>query len=750
MLSFFHSNSLWGRVVLAGLILVSAMAAHGQGPAAGAGWCGFDRVQADAFAHQPGAEAAYRQFLAQAARLAAAQPRGPLAAAPDVTVPVVVHLVFSSVGGTPTGISDAQVADALRILNLDFSKTNPDTAAIIPAFVGRAANVGFRFRLAKIDPTGNCTTGITRHLSWNGSASSDEQLKREVHWDPARYLNIWVVDGIGTGLGGVLGYAYLPCTGGPLDGVVILKRQFGTIGSASGNTSPRALSHEVGHYFGLNHTWGPTNDAGLPGNCATDDGIADTPNTIGTYACNLAFTSCTDPATNQPILANVQNYMDYAACPNMFTTGQRAVMRAALALGCRGALTTAANLLATGTNDGYQPPAGGCPLTVSIGVDQRQVCANQSGGPRYFSGFGSSDALNAAGAAVQWAFPGGVPASSTSRIERVGYPTPGIYPVTLTITPAGGPPVTRTEPNWMQVGGAGTGLAGPLSESFESPGFPNNFGPADLRSWVPDTLRRPPAFRWQRRSGGPLVAANGAACLTVPNNPVDGTSPTFTAIVSPALDLSTLKGPGRAAQLTFRTAWARHPTAIYSGNDELLVQYGTDCEVYANVTGQTFYSSQLQPPGQAAQAGFVPTSAQQWATLTLPLNPQYIGPATWVRFQFKSSGGNSFYLDQVRIQDPAVTATAAEARARRAIAVYPNPLTAETAVHFTLATPETAAVQLTDLLGRPVAQGPARAYGAGPQAVRMPVAGGASLAAGVYLVRLTLGEQVFTTRVLVD
>ena len=723
----------------------------GSGP--GRGWCAFDSVQAAAFARQPGSKAAYHQFLAQAAQLAS-QPRGPLGAAPDVTVPVVVHIVFSgtSNSGFTTGITDAQVADALRVLNLDYSKTNPDTISVIPAFVSRVANVGFRFRLAKLDPTGNCTTGITRTYNTSAYANiasdSTDALKRLVRWDPSRYLNVWVVNGISGSLG-VAGYAYLPCNGGVADGIVILNQYFGTIGTASGNANRHVLSHEVGHYFGLQHTRGNSPTPGVASNCGLDDGIADTPNTSGTYTCNLAYSPCTDPATSQPILANVQNFMDYASCPNMFTTGQRAVMRAALTLGCRGTLTTPGNLTATGTADGYQPPAGGCPAAVAIGVDQRQVCANQSGGPRFFIGYGNSDALNAPGARVQWAFPGGVPATSTGLVARVSYPTPGLYDVTLTITPAGGAPVTRTEQRFMQVGGPGTGLSGAVSESFENPAFPYSFGPVDLRNWRPDTLNSRPALRWQRTSGGTLVAADGTACLVVPNEQVQANQAHYSAITSPALDLSALKGPGRAAQLSFRTARAGSLAVPGSVDDELAVQYGTDCEVYSNTTGQVYYTGNLQVPGQTPRNGFVPTSGQQWTTIALTLNPQYIGPATWVRFQFTSKGGNPFYLDKVRIADPNALGTSAEALARRAIAVYPNPLTAETAVHFTLAAPETAAVQLTDLLGRPVAQVPPRAYGAGPQAIALPKSGGA-LAAGVYLVRLTLGEETFTTRVLVE
>ena len=86
----------------------------------------------------------------------------------------------------------------------------------------------------------------------------------------------------------------------------------------------RSLTHEIGHYFGLPHTWGGSNTPGLPSNCGLDDGIADTPNTTGSQNnCNLSFSPCTDPVTNLPILANVQNYMDYSTCTRMFNRQPR-------------------------------------------------------------------------------------------------------------------------------------------------------------------------------------------------------------------------------------------------------------------------------------------------------------------------------------------------------------------------------------------------------------------------------------------
>ena len=226
-------------------------------------------------------------------------------------------------------------------------------------------------RLARLDPNGNCTTGITRTYSTDTNIG-DDRVKSLMTWDQNKYLNIWIC----TSANGAGGYAYLPCTGGAGDGIVIRNAQFGSIGTSGGsNLSIRSLTHEIGHYFGLPHTWGGSNTPGLASNCSLDDGIADTPNTIGSQAsCGAAYGGGTVLTSFNPCgpLANVQNYMDYSSCARMFTLGQRAVMRAALALGCRQPLVSPANLLATGTNDGYT--AGTCAPVVAFEASAAVVC----------------------------------------------------------------------------------------------------------------------------------------------------------------------------------------------------------------------------------------------------------------------------------------------------------------------------------------------------------------------------------------
>jgi PKD repeat protein len=693
--------------------------------------CAFDSAQQAAFARQPGAAAAYQAFLRQVASLPAAA-RARLLAAPDVTVPVVMHIIHNGGG---SNISDAQVYDAVRVINQDYSKTNPDTASVIPFFRPRYANIGFRMRLAQLDPNGNCTTGITRTYSTDTNIG-DDRVKSLIVWDQSRYLNIWICENAN----GAGGYAYLPCSGGSGDGIVIRNAQFGSIGTSGGsNQAVRSLTHEIGHYFGLPHTWGGTNTPGLPSNCGIDDGIADTPNTIGSSGgCNVNFSPCTDPVTGQPVLANVQNYMDYATCTRMFTLGQRAVMRASLQLTCRQALTSAANLLATGTNDGFV--GGNCAPRVAFLPAATVIC---EGSTVSFDDYSYNADLNAPGTVYAWQFPGGVPATSSLRNPAVTYPTGGIYSVTLTITTAAGVSGSATRAGLMQVIGGNSGLIAPVVESFENPGFPNNFASGDLRNWSNSANSTASAARWLRMTNSPggLQASDGVACLAVRSSLLP--AGTVTRLVSPNVNLSGFAAANPPV-LTFDRAYALRPTAI---NEFLSVQFSSDCGQTWQ-TQRTIFPNDLNTRDTLRVIGYTPKAASDWQPLTIPIAPGFLNSRFQFRISMSSNGGNNVYLDKVGIALPAVLASRAAANTA-AWRVFPNPMTAETVVEFSLAAPGPVEFRLTDLLGRLVLPAQHAAGRAGLQTLPLLPAGATRLAAGVYVAELQTASARWTSKVVI-
>lgn len=257
-------------------------------------------------------------------------------------IPVVVHIIYND---SYSNISNTQVYSAITAINEDFNANNSDYNQVVSAFTSIKSDVELTFILASKDPEGNTTSGITRTYS-DLTESAGENVKGLIMWDPDMYLNIWVVDNIESGAGA---YAYYPGTApAGAEGIVCSHTQFGTSGtSSSGNYNSTTLTHEIGHYLNLPHTWGSTNDPGLESNCDTDDGVADTPNTIGNlYGCNTSQSTCGS-------LDNVQNFMDYTSCTNMFTEGQRSRMHAALhsSQGGRVNLWQHENLLATGVEE---------------------------------------------------------------------------------------------------------------------------------------------------------------------------------------------------------------------------------------------------------------------------------------------------------------------------------------------------------------------------------------------------------------
>lgn len=245
-----------------------------------------------------------------------------LRAAPRVTIPVVVHVVFKT---DEQKISPKQVASQITVLNRDFGAKNPDRAKAPAVWKGLVTDARIQFTLAKKAPDGSKTSGITYTQTRRASFTDDDAVKFAAQggidiWNPKKYLNIWVC-----GLQPYLGYAQFP--GGPArtDGVVILFTAFGTTGTAAAPFNlGRTATHEVGHWLNLRHVWADTED------CSGSDLVADTPNSEGPNYGKPRFPRVT--CNNGPNGDMFVNYMDYVDDDTMvmFTAQQVLRMRTAL------------------------------------------------------------------------------------------------------------------------------------------------------------------------------------------------------------------------------------------------------------------------------------------------------------------------------------------------------------------------------------------------------------------------------------
>ncbi len=606
-------------------------------------------------------------------------------------VPVVFHIIHNN---GPENISDTQVHDAMRILNEDFNKENADWPGVKPEFLGIVADVGIEFRLARKDPQGNCSSGITRTVS-TLTYEGNQAMKGLIQWPRNRYLNIWVAASAGGP--NVGGYAILPAAAQWLatqDGIVMNHTFVGSLGTGSTQRS-RALTHEVGHWINLEHTWGGSNTPGLAGNCSDDDGVADTPNTVGSQNCNVNNISCGS-------LNNVENFMDYSFCFKMFTEGQKARMIAALNSGTaqRNNLNTPANLTLTGVE--------GVP----------QLCA---------AAFGSSMDLICAGGVVTfndmsyhgvtsrtWSFPGGDPSSSTDPNPVVTYGQAGTYAVTLTVSD-GSNDLSITSADQITVLPV-PGQAPPVVEGFEG------FSTLDESSWA--VLNPNSNNTWSLTTA---AATNGNNSIRIVNTAAMNGQ--MDELVSGTIDMS----DATAIHLDYRYAYAQRAT----GNDDRLRVYAS------NNCGETWALRQqlrgintLNTAGGPVSGSFVPNGPAQWGYSEVTnMGSTYHVADFRLRFEFESAGGNNVYLDDININGMPVSIQEL-ASGDVGLMVAPNPAEGEAWVMFDLDRNEQVSLDLYDVLGRTVMQLHHGTMGAGAQRLPLPVEG---LQSGMYLIRMQHG-----------
>lgn len=542
-------------------------------------------------------------------------------------IPVVFHVIHQN---GPENISDEQIKDQIAILNRDYNAQN-DTSVIIDSFKPLVANCDIEFRLATKDPSGNCTSGITRHVS-SLTTTGDHAVKSIVHWPPNMYLNIYVV----SNAAGLAGHALLPYAADSLpqwDGIVMSHNYVGSIGTSSVSTSVVG-SHEVGHYLNLQHVWGGNNVPNFPylpvsdgGNCNYDDGVGDTPNTIGNQSCNLSANSCGS-------LDNVQNFMDYSYCGAMFTLGQKTRMHACLnsTVADRNNLWSPANLIATGVD---VPSQDLCEAIIS--VDRNVVCV---GDTLVFmdKSYHKIDSR-------LWNFYGGVASSLTDSITKVTYSTPGIYDVKLKVkNGVDSDSIYKTQ--YITVVSSSP-TENFLVEDFETqPTFPNN-------TW---SLEENDS-NWHSTN---TVGYNSNNSLMYGNFYTSGK----VSLISKTIDLSNYS----SVEVQFDYAYAQKEA---NSTDKLRIYYSNDCgKTWVLVKTYTLFP--LLTKLSSDTNYFVPQSNSEWKSGTVSVSNLFQVSNFQVKFEFTgTSKGNNIYIDNINVIDPA-TASLNE-NLEDKIKIYPNP-----------------------------------------------------------------------------
>ncbi|MDW8274195.1 MAG: M43 family zinc metalloprotease, partial [Chitinophagales bacterium] len=252
-------------------------------------WCGADRIGAELFSTNPDLQNDILKKEDELRKFTQGYKSSNPARSNDslLIVPVVFHVIHNYGN---ENISDEQILSGLSVLNRTFRKRHPDTATIEAIYKPLAADCEIEFRLARKDPKGRCTSGINRIVSPLTSVG-DHSVKNFIQWDPAKYLNVYVVKQIPN----LAGHCLMPSQAAAKpewDGIVISHQYLGNIGTSNEQRSV-VMAHEAGHYLNLYHIWGGNNVPGyyyLPVgqavNCTIGDEVDDTPPTIGWSVCS--------------------------------------------------------------------------------------------------------------------------------------------------------------------------------------------------------------------------------------------------------------------------------------------------------------------------------------------------------------------------------------------------------------------------------------------------------------------------------
>jgi PKD repeat protein len=617
------------------------------------------------------------------------------------TIPVVFHVIYSD---EESNISSDVILEELQILNEDYNGQNPDFGDVIPPFEGIKSDVQVEFKLAQYDPDGICTPGITRTFSVLSEEANDN-VKSLISWPRNKYLNIWLVKNIDFGGGGsgiILGYAYFPsyfsganALPAYLDGIV-------TRGDAIGNNANfggRTISHEAGHWMSLHHPWG---DGPIQTDCGNDF-VSDTPTTKGQPSgCNLAANTCSS-------LDNVQNYMNYADCPVMFTNGQSDRMHAALnsSIAQRNQLWTASNLENTGV---FEVPFL---CAADFAVSKNLICLGNE--IQFFDQSYNSEIVS-----WEWAFEGGTPSTSSEENPLVVYNEGGFHSVTLTVSD-GGNEATITKSDIVNI--LPVGVATPYNETFdEVSAIPNS-------DWF---VISGDNNKWKLTTD---AAAVGDKSVYLRNR-IQGEDEKD-ELISSTVDLSSFAD----GVLSFKFAFAKKTD---DDSDKMRVRITRNCgETWAvKKTLKASTGTLVTAPNEFSD--FIP-DAEEWGEVSINLSSLYYIDNFRYKFEFTNGGGNNVYIDDIKIFDPTTVGINEVNKRALNYQVYPNPVNNQLNIEFNLLEKTAILGEIYDVTGRKVKTLFNNDYSLGTHRLDFDTS---DLKAGLFFVKISLEGESFTKRVI--
>ncbi|MFH1004849.1 MAG: M43 family zinc metalloprotease [Bacteroidota bacterium] len=597
-----------------------------------------------------------------------------------LTIPIVFHVVWRT---SNENIPDSRLQTCIDALNLNFRKKNTDISTAPAQFQAVAADCEIEFCLASKDPQGNPTTGIIRKQTTVTSFGLDDGVKfsskgGDDSWGQNSYLNIWVAqldDGIH-------GYASAPCVGADnIDGIGL---DYVVTGYGKGRTA----IHEVGHWFGLGHTFQSGCVGTTSTTCATQgDMVCDTPPTAqGNYSCKNQNT-CKETPNDE--IDMVQNFMDYSGddCRVLFTLGQKARMRAAYNK-CR---TSISNGVATRCHSAVAIDAG----TTSIIIPNGTICSTTFTPIIKLQNFGASpltsciinykiDALS--NQTFSWT--GSLASGQSVNVTLPSVTTTG---GTHTFTSSTSSPNGSTDGNTSNDQTTSTFNAStsaqqlPFAEGLENTTFPPS-------GWA---LNNPDAgsITWARTT---TAEKTGTASMFMNNSAYDKGKKHIDELTTPPLNITSVQNPS----VTFQVAYQMYSDpATYSKSDTLKIYISTDCGVTWTSLYNKYHTQLITATPVFSTTPFVPT-ASQWRLETVPLASYSSATNALIKFRHICDYENNLYVDDINVTG---IIGVNELNLDNIISIFPNPSDENIFVNFSIFDLGKVDVKVYNLVGEVIA-----------------------------------------------
>jgi PKD repeat protein len=421
------------------------------------------------------------------------------------------------------------------------------------------------------------------------------------------------------------------------------------------------------------------------------------------------------------VIENIQNYMEYSYCCNMWTIGQKDRMRLAVesAISDRSNLWSAANLLATGIT----APSTTCAPTPDFYANRTRVCKGNS------ISF-TKNILNGTETSRLWTFEGGTPATSTATNPSVTYSAAGVYSVSLSATNAAGTnTITKTQYIRVDNTTADVFSNGSYTEGFENPTILDY-------TWQSYDLDNN-GHKWAYSANAGTSGSNAAGMNAFGNYAQD-----LDVMMSPSFDFTSPQNQ----LFTFKIAAASTSTVNSEITDELKVYFSTNCG--ASWFQRAVYTGTTLINNPASTTPFFPNASTVWTQNSITIPVLFQTSNVLIKFQYKSSFvSNNIYIDDINISSTTVGLNDINSSNLNFL-IFPNPSNDKATISYQLNSEAKVGIQVIDVLGKIIYQKPSVTQSAGDYSDIISK-NELNMTTGVYFIKLNINNKPYVQKLII-